>query len=89
MQVLAEINTIQDLHAALRARREAIRCTFENLDDISGVADGYSAKLLTPEPMKNFGPVSFPAVPTALGTKVLLVVDEDAERRFVKSERWA
>jgi hypothetical protein len=59
--------TVRDyasLRAAIDARRRALGITFEALDQISGVADGYSSKLACG--LRSFGPMSLPSILDAL-----------------------
>jgi hypothetical protein len=75
---IAEITSYADLLVALRRRMVQLDATFESLDDVSGLSHGYSAKLLSSNPVKCLGLVSFGAILGALGLKIVVV--EDAEQ---------
>ena len=87
---LAEVRSVDELQAALRARALSLKLVFDartrhgnakgrdcSLDSVSGLPDGYSAKLLAPVPIRSFGRTSLGPMLAALGCKLLLV--EDAE----------
>ena len=78
---LGIVRTYDDLLAVARARMAQFSITFETLDAVSGVAAGYSAKLLGPNPGKRFGVMSFCAIMGALGIKLLAVDDPEALAR--------
>ncbi len=75
---IGTIRSYDDLLDVARARMAALSITFETLDAVSGVASGYSAKLLGPNPSKRFGVMSFSAIMGALGMQLVAVVDEEA-----------
>jgi hypothetical protein len=52
----------------------------EALDRIAGLPSGYVSKLLSPAPMKHFGPISFGPINGALGLKLIAVEDPEAMR---------
>ena len=88
--VRAEVTSPAELHAALRDRAERLGVTREVLDEVAGLASGYSAKILSPRPQKALGPVSMPAVFGALGVRLVLLADPAAEpllRRLPKRQR--
>jgi hypothetical protein len=75
----AEARGYADFHRALRARAEQVGASREVLDEESGLADGYCAKILAPVPMK--GAISLTALEpmlTALRLKIVLVDDHEA-----------
>lgn len=74
----AEVKDLAGLHAAARARAEQLKVSRATLDEISGMQEGYSAKLLAPTPLKHFGPVSFVPMLRALGLKLIVVDDPQA-----------
>ena len=80
-QAIATIHSYDDLIAVARARMDALEITFATLDSISGVQEGYSAKLLGPGHCKTLGPVSFCSIMAALGMKLLAVEDPEAMAR--------
>jgi hypothetical protein len=75
---LAVIRSYDDLLTVARARMTTLNMTFAVLDEVSGVAAGYSAKLLAGRTRRRFGNVSLSAVFGALG--LALVVVEDVEQ---------
>jgi len=75
---LATVRTYDDLIAALRSRVDELQITREGLDFISGLQSGYSAKLLSKNPIRCLGRVSFGAVLQSLGLAIVLVEDAEA-----------
>ena len=75
---LGIVRSYADLLDVARRRMLELDVTFETLDAVSGVASGYSAKLLGPRPSKRFGVMSFAAIMGALGMQLVAVVDEAA-----------
>jgi hypothetical protein len=78
---LGEVRSYADLHAVLRQRAAKLEVTLAGLDQVSGLQDGYSAKLLAPAPIKKLGPISWGLL-AALGMKLIAVEDEEAVRKF-------
>jgi hypothetical protein len=85
------IRSMEDLLAALRARRDELELTHERLDDISGLPSGYFGKLLAPVPIKNLGWMSLGLALDSLGVALVLTENPDqvrlVSRRWVKRER--
>jgi hypothetical protein len=88
---LAEVRTMDELHAALRARALALRLVFDgrcrngkgkSLDAVAGLPDGYAGKLLAPVPVKHVGRTSLGPLLAALGCKLLLVEDPESYARI-------
>jgi hypothetical protein len=77
---------MEELLAALRARRDELQLTHERIDDISGLPSGYFGKLMTQPPIKNLGWLSFGLCLDALG--VALVMVENIEQRKLVEKRW-
>ncbi len=67
------IRSIDDLVAAIRARRDELNIPHELIDHLAGFQSGYTSKLLAPDPMKGLGPMSLPALLGALGAALVLV----------------
>lgn len=88
---LGVVRSYDDWLAIARARMCQLSITFETLDSLSGVASGYSAKLLGPNPSRRFGMMSFAAIIGALGIQLIAVEDADAlarvQPRLVKRTR--
>lgn len=74
----------RDLVAIARRRMAERRLSFEQLDALSGLAKGLSAKLLSDNPhtTKKLGPISFGAVFGALGIVWIAVPDAAAVARL-------
>jgi hypothetical protein len=73
---LAVITTYLDLHEALRARCSELNISRETLDNVAGLQEGYSAKLLGPHPqgsMRVLGRQSLGLVLGALGVELIMV----------------
>jgi hypothetical protein len=80
------IHSMEELLAALRARRDELQLTHERLDDISGLPSGYFGKLLAPVPIKNLGWMSFGLALDSMG--VALVMVENPEQIKLVEKRW-
>lgn len=77
MRTLAICRTYNELHQALRARVDELNIAAETLDDIAGLAERHSSKILAPAKPKRLGPVSFSMLP-ALGLALVVVEDIEA-----------
>jgi hypothetical protein len=80
------IRSMEELLAALRARRDELQLTHERIDDIAGWPSGYAGKLLAPEPIKNLGFMSFGLALDSMG--IALVVVENPEQIKLVEKRW-
>jgi hypothetical protein len=80
------IRSMEELLAALRARRDELELTHERIDDIAGFPSGYAGKLLAPEPIKNLGWLSFGLALDSMGVALILVENPDQVRLVQK--RW-
>jgi hypothetical protein len=78
---IAVCTDYESLLVALRARADALNVSRATLDDVSGLASGYTAKLLAQPPIKSLGAVSLGPMLGALGIAIVLVEDPDAMRR--------
>jgi hypothetical protein len=81
-RVLARVLDYGGLIAALRARTDFLNVSRSEIDRISGLMPGYTAKLLTVPPMRGLGPISLGAILSALGLALLVVEDADTTHRF-------
>lgn len=81
------IRSMGELLDAMRARRDHLDISHETIDAISGVPDGYTSKLMAPNPIKNLGFKSLGPVLGALG--MALVPIEDPEAMAKVQRRWA
>lgn len=79
---IAVVTNYDDLIAALRARADELKVTREGLDAVTGLQNGYSAKLLAPVPIKSLGRVSLGPMLQAMGLAIVLVEDLEALARF-------
>jgi hypothetical protein len=75
---LGVVRSDQDLHQALRDRANQLNIARETIDDIAGLTRGHSSKLLAPQQIKRFGPLSRWLLLQALGLKLVLVEDTEA-----------
>jgi hypothetical protein len=80
------ITDYESLIAAVRARIAEIGISYSTLDFLAGTQVGYSAKILGPTPSKSFGPVSLGCILGALGVRLVLKPDPEAEARM--RPRW-
>jgi hypothetical protein len=73
-KVVAVIEQYDDLAAALRRWfLDDLKTTFAAIDEVSGLTDGYCAKLLGAEPLKRLGPISLPLMLSAAGSNCSLL----------------
>jgi hypothetical protein len=79
---LAEVRGWRDLHAALRARAEQLDVPRETLDALTGLPNGYCAKILAPVPIRNLGRISFDAMLAVLGLKLIVTEDPEAMEKI-------
>jgi hypothetical protein len=80
---IAEAIDYQSLQDGLRARAADMGISRRVLDEISGLGDGYSAKLLCGRPTRIFGIVSLGLILQSLGVKIILVEDPEATARTI------
>jgi hypothetical protein len=83
------VTSRDELVQLVRDRRDELGITHETIDHIAGCAAGYTSKLLAPEPMKNFGPMSLRTVLGALALGIARVeIVEDPEAAARVRGRW-
>ena len=75
--IIAEIRSYSDFTAALRAWIATNNTTYESINAIAGLQDGYLAKMIAATPVRSFSRISLGATLGALGVKLLLVVDAE------------
>jgi hypothetical protein len=80
------IHSMEELLAALRARRDELQLTHERVDDISGLPSGYFGKLMTDPPIRNLGWLSFGLALDALGVALVMVENPEQIKRV--ANRW-
>jgi hypothetical protein len=66
--------------AALRERAAALGLSYQTLDELSGVTDRYSGKLIGPRPTRSLSGSMFDAIVGALSCRLILVHDESSFR---------
>lgn len=81
------IRSYEDLISAIRARRDALDVPHAVIDDLAGVPDGYTSKILSPTPRRFIGPISWNMI-EALGLGVVLVEDAAALARSQRNHAW-
>jgi hypothetical protein len=74
-----QVNDYSGLVEAVRDRSEQMEISRNELDRISGLADGHVAKIVSPHPTKKFGILSLGAILQTLGL-ILVVVEDPAAR---------
>lgn len=83
------VGTREELRALICDRRDALNVAHTTIDAIAGVQEGYTSKLLAPEPIRHFGPESLAAILGALALGIVRVeIVEDAEAAAKVSGRW-
>jgi hypothetical protein len=66
MRQLATVRSYDDLHQALRDRADEIDVSRNNLDEVTGLPNGYVGKLLGGKQVKNIGAMSLGLLLSAL-----------------------
>jgi hypothetical protein len=81
---LAEIFNYDELVAALRARaaEQKLALSAPENSQVSGLTDGYIAKLIGSNPPKRIGMASLGPILAVCGVKLVLLADEEAEQRY-------
>ena len=79
---LAVCTTYEELQQALRAWADELNVSRATIDQRSGLQEGYSAKILSPNPQKNLGRVTLPLLLGALGCVLILAADEAQVKRI-------
>src|SRR6476619_2900186 len=80
------IHSMEELLAALRARRDQLQLTHERLDWIAGWPSGYAGKLFCEPAIKNLGWQSLGLALDSMGI-ALVVVEKPEQIKRVES-RW-
>ncbi len=76
MRVVAK--DYQQLIAALSRRRRELGLTLCELDELAGLAERHSSKILGPNPTKFLGPMSLFCLLQTLGLKITIADDPEA-----------
>jgi hypothetical protein len=66
-----------DVIRGLRERADQLQISRESIDDLSGLSDGYAAKLLSLPPVKVIGFMSMAPLFEALGLRLVLIEDTE------------
>jgi hypothetical protein len=81
MRRIAVVSNYSELIACLRQRAETLNISNVVLDDVSGLQDGYSGKLLSLNPKRTLGRLSLGLMLGALGLRLIVVEDREALKR--------
>jgi hypothetical protein len=76
-----DITDYDSLHAVLRARAEALAISRATIDHISGLQDGFSAKILSPNKLRSVTIRSLGPLLSTLALKLVAVPDDEAFAR--------
>ena len=79
---LAVVHDYEELRTALRARAEALDISRLEIDRISGVANGYSATVLSDTARKRIGANAIGPLLAALGLQLVVREDPEMVARF-------
>lgn len=80
------LRTQAEMVEAYRARIRELNISFATVDAISGLPDGYCAKLMSPKPMKGLGEKAIEGLNGALGIAFTVTVDPEQVERV--QGRW-
>lgn len=83
-RILGEFNSYAGLQEIMRTRADQLQITREQIDEISGLQNGYASKVLAPNPIKKLGATSMPLMLPALGMKLMAVEDPEALKRITR-----
>jgi hypothetical protein len=78
------VRSYEDLHSVFRQRAQELDLPRLELDRISGLSPGYSAKLLAPRPLKRLSAGTFALLLPSLGLQLRVEQDHEAMRRFTQ-----
>lgn len=84
---LAIVRSYHQLVAVLRSRADELEITRETIDTEAKMPPRYSAKLLSPTPIKNLGPNSLGALLGVLGLALVVVEDVMPKKALPKRKR--
>jgi hypothetical protein len=81
--------TRAELVAVLCERRDELDLTNAVLEAVSGISDGYAAKVLTLTPIRRLGPMSLEAILGALGLGICAItIGDDPQAIAQVAHRW-
>jgi hypothetical protein len=82
-------DTEAEMVDAIRQRVDELNISRARVDQLCGLADGHTAKLLCPARVKRFGSTSLPLVLQALALRIVRVeIAEDPEAAAKMRQRW-
>jgi hypothetical protein len=84
-RVLARIDDYNGMCRAFRARTDELQITRLELDYLSKLQDGYTAKILGPSQIKSLGKKSLGGILRGTGTYLILVEDAQATAKIMAS----
>lgn len=76
-----------DVIRGLRERADQLQISRNSIDEISGLSDGYAAKLLSIPPVKTIGMMSMAPLFETLGVRLILVEDTAATARTIERRK--
>lgn len=87
-QVIGEARCYVELLKLLEIARKRLDVPYSVLDNVSGLPDGYSQKVLQRAPQKHMGPLSLGLMLKAEGVKIVLMWDEPQLAKNAKRSDW-
>jgi hypothetical protein len=87
-RLIGTVTRYSDLHRIMRERAVEIGISREVLDDISGLPDGWSSKVLAPKPIKNMGELSLSEMLPTLGLRLAVMEDKEALARTLAHSKF-
>lgn len=79
-----DVRDYDQLVFAIRARMQSLGATNQSVDETAGLQSGYIGKILGPAQVKKFGAVSLGPTLGALGLKLVVTTDEDANPKYLE-----
>lgn len=91
-RVIAEVKADQGWKGLIEGFRLALddlKITYEVASELGCLPDRYVEKLLSPNPTKSFGPMSFGALMWVSGIKILIVPDDQVREILVRNPKFS
>lgn len=85
--VVARLDDLALMRRIIRERADAHSISRRTLDELAGLPDGYSEKLLCEPPLKNIGPMSMIPLAGAVGLELFLVQTPKAMRQVQRAPK--
>jgi hypothetical protein len=82
IEPIAVVTDYRDLVVALRHRIVELGTSMESVDEVAGLPQRYTAKLLAPGGQKSLGRISLGPILGALGLKLAVLPDDEALARI-------